>query len=122
MVAVSLKKKKKKKEEREEIVESENKTKRKYDKTNNKLSNLQKITSSDNNKKKFLDGYLRNGQKMRRVEVTYPTGEKKIYRSMNGAGTSTVICCGSVGRVCNGVYKYATSKIDNKKYSFCFVD
>lgn len=89
---------------------------------NNKLSNLQKLTPSENNKKKFIDGYLRNGQKMHRVEVTDPeTGEKKIYRSITGAGTATGTCPASVRRVCRGEYQAATSKIDNKKYLYRFV-
>jgi hypothetical protein len=93
------------------------------DRTNNKISNLQKLTKSENCKKKFReDGYKQNGQKMHRVESTEKgTNNKQTFRSISGAGKVLGICAASVWRVCRGEYFFATSKKDGKKYSFKYI-
>lgn len=93
------------------------------DRTNNKLSNLQKLTKSENCIKKYkVDGYKSDGRKMQKVEATEKdTDNKQIFRSLSGAGKVLNICAPSIWRVCEGVYFYATSKNDGKKYSFKYI-
>lgn len=94
------------------------------DKTNNKLCNLQKLTPSENSLKKFSsDGQTNVGHRMRKVEAWAidDKDNKKIFRSLSGAGKVTGVCGPSVQRVCDGIYFSATSKIDGKKYSFKYI-
>jgi len=91
----------------------------------NKITNLQLLSHSDNIKKKYTTGYKNNFHKMgygKRVEATNLNDNIiTTYNSIYGAGVALNIVPASVNRVCRGMQKTALSKDSNIKYSFKFI-
>ena len=91
-------------------------------KENNRLSNLQLITHSENCKK-AAKKKINNYQNIRRVKaINKETYETLYYFSIYSAGKHLQINRASVIRVCDGITKSALSKKDNCRYTFKYVE
>ena len=93
-------------------------------KENNRLSNLQLITHSENCKKAAKNKKkINNYQNIRRVKATNKaTYGTSYYFSIYSASKHLQINRASVIRVCDGITKSALSKKDNCRYTFEYVD
>lgn len=86
---------------------------------NNKISNLQILTQSENLKR-------RRPMKKRafvKVEATNMNDKtKKVYDSMSKASKELQIYTQRIKDVCDGITKTTTSRKDNNKYTFTYLN
>lgn len=94
-------------------------------KMNNKLSNLQLLTHTENCKKaaaSYRDFKLRFKNRKFLEATNKQTKKVSYYFSFYSAGQHLQINRSSVWKVCQGVYKSALSKKDGNCYRFKYVD
>ena len=78
-----------------------------YDKTNNKLNNLEWMTQKDNNSHSWKKKRKNNVRKCEVVRID-KNGNKKIYKSMEEASARNSISKGNICMVCKGQRKTAS--------------
>jgi hypothetical protein len=91
--------------------------------TNDALSNLQLLTSSENSKKSYSQGRKKftigNKERSKIVIATnLITEEETEFPSIYKAGKVVNICPSSIQKCCDKITKSATSKTDGVKYTF----
>ena len=97
--------------------------------TDNRLKNLEVVTTSENNKKSTINrdySFLKDNHKNRkRVKViNMLTNEEVIYNSLYSVNKLLGINAGQVKMICEGLNycKSATSKKDGQKYTFEYLN
>jgi hypothetical protein len=86
---------------------------------NNKLSNLQAITQSENVKRRGTCKHLKNAKCVASKDIH--TGEERIFQSMTKASRYFDICRSSIRFVAEGIYKSAISKKTGHISQFVYI-
>ena len=98
-------------------------------KTDNRLKNLELVTTSENNKKSVINrdySFVKNNHKNKKKVkgINLLTKEEVIYNSLYLVNKLLAINAGHVKMICEDKYKYcksATSKKDGQKYTFEYI-
>ena len=93
-------------------------------KTDNRIKNLEMVTPSENMKKSSKNrnfGSYRNNPK-RVKAINLETKKETNFNSLYSVGKTLGINVGQVSMICSGIYKTATSKINDQKYSFRYLN
>ena len=93
-------------------------------KTDNRLKNLESVTTSENcskaAKNRNFSYYRKNPKKV--LAINLFSNEETNFNSIYSVNKILGINKGQVSMICSGVCKTATSKINGQKYSFSYLD
>ena len=91
--------------------------------TDNRIKNLEVVTSSENIKKsaknRNFGSYRKNPKKVTAINLF--TKKETNYKSLYSVNKILGINPGQVSMICSGVCKTASSKVDGEKYTFCYI-
>ena len=92
----------------------------------NRIKNLEIVTPSENIKKSLVKNYtflkdLRNNPK-KVAAINLLTKKETNYKSLYAASKILGLNPAQVSMICRGIYKTATSKISDQKYTFRYLD
>ena len=91
------------------------------DNIDNRLSNLQLLTTKENNIKAGKNRFTRS-QPRPVVAINLTTSERHYFPSMNNAGRELGFVPKLVQLVCEGLRKTTRSKFDDYRYRFEYLD
>lgn len=97
-----------------------------FDKKDNRIENLELVTSSENNKKSVINrdySFLKDNHKNKKTvkSINLITNKEDIYNSLYSVNKLLGVNAGLVKMICENKHKYfksATSKKDGQKYTF----
>ena len=91
--------------------------------TDNRIKNLEVVTASENIKKsaknRNFGSYRKNPKRV--LAINLFTRKETNFNSIYSVSKILGINPGQVSRICSGIYKTATSKINGQKYSFSYI-